>query len=1046
MNSPVRVDEQVRRQFELSWQRGEPPTIADFLPAEEKLDYAVTLEELVHIDIEYRGSRQQRNPTSDHLLLPLADYFEQFPQLSETEIIRRLIAQEIHVRHACGLNVNHEDYVRDFGEVVAQGEDVDALLVDTKAAFRSTVFKPPTAMEAPTLIPASTDPMKTAMTVLPGIDRTTTMTSVPEEIGNYRLIRQLGAGGMGCVYEAEELDSGQRVALKVVLPELGTSDEAIERFRQEGQLASTISHPNSVFVLEADQQGEYPYIVMELVKGTDLDQHVRENGPLEILDALRKTIDLIEGLEEAHRLGVIHRDVKPSNCFLTEQGRVKIGDFGLSRTLAEDAQLTLTGSFIGTPLYASPEQIRNDELDNRTDVYSVASTLYFLLTGQAPFHTDNAVSAMARIVADPAPEIRNHRPELHRAIARVIHRGLETDRSKRWRSMADFRNALRQFLPEQRAPARESLRFLAFLIDYLTVSLLLDVPLRLLVLLAERMGLSKGVGDAFRRWSDGELLTPILLPFIYFVAFESLYGWTFGKRLFGFRVRRRDGQPAGFPSIFLRTAVLWSCLFGIILYASFLTVPENIGWMSLLVFAGLVMALVPALTMRESNSYRGLHDLCSGTMVVKIPSRRTRRRGIAKVANVSASLPTITDHDLVFPRELGAYRINGPLQVNDSEIVLDAEDDRLKRNIWIHLRNPNAAASTNSRRNIDRAERLRWLASGEHEQRPWDAYLAAEGMPLTQYLKVQGKIDWLATREMLESLATELENAIREKSLPKHLSPQQLWIRPDGALLLMDFTLDPEQTVMAKETETLDQQAVALLLATAISCLEGSCPTRENLSTRNCVESVVDSQMSYRGRLLLARCVDPSKPLESVEQFRRELDATKDQRLDARRVGSIRRLKHLVRQWFMLSAPMAALIINFSIAQDERGELGATAENRMHIPGYLFLILIVPCIVMIWTFIARGGYAYYSAGIMISKTNGARASRLRCTWRALLAWLPFLAIMIGFRLLNLHYSEKFEDSVFPVLLGILALYPILALIFPRRGLHDLIAGTALIPR
>ena len=101
---------------------------------------------------------------------------------------------------------------------------------------------------------------------------------------------------------------------------------------------------------------------------------------------------------------------------------------------------------------------------------------------------------------------------------------------------------------------------------------------------------------------------------------------------------------------------------------------------------------------------------------------------------------------------------------------------------------------------------------------------------------------------------------------------------------------------------------------------------------------------------------------------------------------------------------------------------------------------------MIWTFIARGGYAYYSAGIMISKTNGARASRLRCTWRALLAWVPFLAIMIGFRLLNLHYSEKFEDSVFLVLLGILALYPILALIFPRRGLHDLIAGTALIPR
>ncbi|MDP7205219.1 MAG: serine/threonine-protein kinase, partial [Pirellulaceae bacterium] len=399
MNSPDGIHEELRRQFESAWKRGEPAAIADVLPDATDPSYSATLEELVHIDIEFRGSHQKRDPDGDYLLRSLPEYLAEFPGLADPAIILRLVQQEVHVRRACDLPVDLQTYVRDFSDIVGDIGDTDALLAESGAAFRSTVLKTPELREAQTFIPAITDEMKSAMTVLPGIDPTSSLASIPERIGNYRLIRQLGAGGMGCVYEAEELTSGQRVAVKVVLPELVTSDEAIDRFRQEGQLASTISHPNCVFVLEADQAGDYPYIVMELVKGTDLDEHIKAHGPLELMDALRKTVDIVEGLEEAHRIGVIHRDVKPSNCFLTGDGRIKIGDFGLSRTLAEDAQLTRTGSFIGTPLYASPEQIRNDELDGRTDVYSVASTLYFMLAGQAPFHGGDPISTMARIVA-----------------------------------------------------------------------------------------------------------------------------------------------------------------------------------------------------------------------------------------------------------------------------------------------------------------------------------------------------------------------------------------------------------------------------------------------------------------------------------------------------------------------------------------------------------------------------------------------------------------------------------------------------------------------
>ena len=202
----------------------------------------------------------------------------------------------------------------------------------------------------------------------------------PEQVAGYQISRLLGRGGMGSVYEAIDTTVGRRVALKLIAADHVTSSEAVERFRQEGRLASTISHPRCVFVLAADEERGRPYIVMELMPGETLQTLVESRGPLPLGEAIAKILDVIEGLQEAHLQGVIHRDVKPSNCFLEAGGRVKIGDFGLSKSLDTESHLTRTGSFIGTPLYASPEQIKRDEIDERTDAYSVAATLYFLLT------------------------------------------------------------------------------------------------------------------------------------------------------------------------------------------------------------------------------------------------------------------------------------------------------------------------------------------------------------------------------------------------------------------------------------------------------------------------------------------------------------------------------------------------------------------------------------------------------------------------------------------------------------------------------------------
>src|SRR5262249_45822438 len=154
-----------------------------------------------------------------------------------------------------------------------------------------------------------------------------------------------------------------------------------------------------------------PYIVMELMTGTTLKDLVDRQGPLEPTDAVAKILDVVEGLTEAHQAGVIHRDVKPANCYLDTDGRVKIGDFGLSRSLRGNAQLPQPGSFMGTPLFASPEQLKGELLDPRTDVYSVAATLYYLLTGQAPFQHTDAATVIARVASEPPRPPRSLRPD-----------------------------------------------------------------------------------------------------------------------------------------------------------------------------------------------------------------------------------------------------------------------------------------------------------------------------------------------------------------------------------------------------------------------------------------------------------------------------------------------------------------------------------------------------------------------------------------------------------------------------------------------------------
>mgnify|MGYP000926761759 CR=1 FL=1 len=360
----------------------------------------------------------------------------------------------------------------------------------------------------------------------------------PAEVGGYRLTRFIGAGGMGTVYEAEAPDTGARVAVKLLSGRLASSPVSVERFRQEGRLASQLAHPRCVFVLAADTDAGRPYIVMELMPGRTLKDLVDQAGALPPDIALPHILDAIDGLAEAHRLGVLHRDIKPSNCFLTADNRVKVGDFGLSKSLSrtEDRQLTQSGAFLGTVLFAAPEQLRGEPLDYAADVYSLCATLYYLLCGEAPYHHESITAALAKAITEPPTPLRDRCPDISSSLERVVMKGLERDPRRRWASLEELRDALVAQIPSRQTPARPRALVGAFLLDWVILVLVVVLPLELLRQMFDWTHPSiAGVGFDPVEWAVG---------MSYFATLEGLFGRTAGKALLGLRVSRVGREPS----------------------------------------------------------------------------------------------------------------------------------------------------------------------------------------------------------------------------------------------------------------------------------------------------------------------------------------------------------------------------------------------------------------------------------------------------------------------------------------------------------------------
>jgi eukaryotic-like serine/threonine-protein kinase len=273
-------------------------------------------------------------------------------------------------------------------------------------------------------------------------------------LGHYRILEKLGEGGMGVVYKAEDLHLDRFVALKVLPPEELTDPERRQRFAQEAKAASSLNHPNIVTIHDVSSDGGVDFIAMEYVQGKTLDQLIPSKG-MRINDALKIAVQVADALAAAHAIGVVHRDVKPSNVMVGDQGRVKVLDFGLAKLkglvgesgseTAATAPRTEAGRIVGTLHYMSPEQAQGRRVDERSDIFSFGSMLHEMVSGQRPFRGQSAVTILAAIIEKEAPPLP---AEIPADVQKVVARCLRKEPSRRFQHMADVGVELQELREE----------------------------------------------------------------------------------------------------------------------------------------------------------------------------------------------------------------------------------------------------------------------------------------------------------------------------------------------------------------------------------------------------------------------------------------------------------------------------------------------------------------------------------------------------------------------------------------------------------------------
>src|SRR5918998_837237 len=272
------------------------------------------------------------------------------------------------------------------------------------------------------------------------------MTVIGTLIGErFRLEEKVGSGGMSSVYRAFDPTLERRVAIKMMHRDISSDPAQLERFRREARAVAQLNHPHVVTVIDAGEDDGTPYIVFEYVEGETLKERIRRLGRLPIDEAIAYAIEIGRALECAHTHKLVHRDVKPQNVLIDRDGRAKVTDFGIARSL-ESQGLTATGRVLGTTDYVSPEQALGHEVTGQSDIYSLGIVLYEMLTGETPFKADTQVAVAMKHVRDPLPDVQRRRPEISASLAAVVEHATAKETQNRYATVAEMVHDLEEVL------------------------------------------------------------------------------------------------------------------------------------------------------------------------------------------------------------------------------------------------------------------------------------------------------------------------------------------------------------------------------------------------------------------------------------------------------------------------------------------------------------------------------------------------------------------------------------------------------------------------
>jgi uncharacterized RDD family membrane protein YckC len=838
---------------------------------------------------------------------------------------------------------------------------------------------------------------------------------------------------------------------------------------------------------------------MELMQGTLADRLVA-TGPLSPGAAVDVTLQLIEGLQAAEEAGILHRDVKPSNCFVDADSVVKIGDFGISRSLRpnEETVLSMRGQLTGTPTYAPPEQLRGATVDVRADIYSLGATLYELVTGRRPFIAQDLM-ALLMAVANDVPEAP-HRvaPAVPPGLGHVILRCLAKRPEDRFANYAAMARALAPYQSLSPTPATLGRRFLAGVVDHAMMAVVM-MPTTMLIFRPQLPTV------------DVKLLVvsnavTVTFAVLYYGASESVWRRTPGKAMLGLTVVDTGGRPARALACWGRAGlyVLGSLLSALAIYAVWSPrtgdIPSGSPWVGVLGTAvqfGVLGILFS--TVRRRNGYAALHDLVTGTRVVE------QRPAVVAEPRAERHEPT---------RALApTAEIRGAFAVLQGEVPgrggwRPGVDDRLRRPVWIRDVPPGTAAVSPARVSLSRPTRLRWLAGRRVGPDAWDVYEGIAGVPLTR--ACASPTSWADARGWLLDLTQELAAQGARDRPP--LSLDRVWVLDRGrAKLLDDPALDAPRSpgeaealaLLRDATRTIRSasrgpwpigaervgQALAAGTGRSLAELAGdldalgrrpatvsrgrrlltiapllmnpviitlvmsltvalfaAAMANQPVDDRVAAGALIELRNASRDRLSPA---DRDR-IETMLATRYRAQLSDPSLFDPRRfllVGPEHRaiadriLRRPASATAAAEPPPRVMQQVMASASKPRtmppaGVLAILVFTGMYVVAGLVALLIAP--------IARGGLMLRLLGLELVTADGRRASRLRVLWRAAVAWTPAWLPIAAQAAIGNEMRRMVWFCV--VCLVLAAAGAIVAVLRPSRGLQDRLAGTWIVPR